>query len=139
MEKECKICKVVKLFNDFPTCKKCINGCTNICKLCKKQGKTITELDYKTPKFNIKWSKRDDNFMRMFVVSKQDYKSMYNLMASIGYNVEEDIHKQFVDKLNSRLDKPVKYKKRPSNSINHYLSNGEVNPNYKKQKKNPTD
>ena len=140
MEQECKICKITKPLNDFFGCKKCISGHLGVCKICKKSGKTIRGESGAQHKFNIKWAKRDDIFMRMSMVSKEDYRLMYEFLEGNGYYITKDIHQQFLDKWNVGLKKPMKYKKRHSNSINSYIGNGEPNPEYKKfiNKKSPS-
>jgi hypothetical protein len=77
----------------------------------------------------------------MSMVSREDYLLMYEFLKGCGYDVTKDINQQFLDKWNVGLKKPMKYKKRPSNSVNTYLWNGEPNPQYKKfrVKENPTD
>jgi ribosomal protein L35 len=141
MEKECKICKVIRPFKDYYSCLQCSDGKLGVCKICKKAGKTIRGESGAQHKFNIKWSKRDDNFMRMSMVSKEDYRLMYEFLEGNGYDITKDIHQQFLDKWNVVLKKPMKYKKRGSNSINSYLGNGQPNPEYRKfkTKENPTD
>ena len=141
MEKECKICKVIRPFKDYYSCLQCSDGKLGVCKICKKAGKTLRELNPKEHKFNVKWSKRDDIFMRMSMVTKEDYLLMYEFLKVCGYDTTKDIAQQFIDKWNVGLKKPMKCKKRHSNSINSYLGNGEKNPEYKKfkAKENPTD
>lgn len=143
MEKECKICKVTKPLNDFFGCKGCGDGHLGICKVCKKSGKTIRDMNpKKQSKFNREWSNFDDKFMKMSMVSQDDYRQMYEFLARCGYNVTKDIHQQFIDKWNPTSEKkPMKYNKRGSNSINSYLYDGSPNPAYRKfkNKKNPTD
>ena len=142
MEKECKICKVIRPFKDYYSCLQCSDGKLGVCKICKKAGKTLRELNPKEHKFNVKWSKRDDIFMRMSMVTKEDYLLMYEFLKGCGYDTTKDIAQQFIDKWNVEVKKkPMKYKKRSSNSINTYLWNGEPNPEYKKfkVKENPTD
>ena len=142
MEKECKICKVTKPLKDYFTCKKCGDGHLGICKVCKKSGKTVrATLPKRESKFNRMWSNFDDNFMKMKMVNKEDYRSMYEFLSGF-YDISQDIHQQFIDKWNKETTgKPLKYKKRGSNSINSYLWNGEPNPAYRKFKikENPTD
>ena len=138
MEQECKICKVTKPLNDFFGCKACISGHLGVCKVCKKSGKTIRGESGAQHKFNIKWSKRDDNFMRMSMVSKEDYRLMYEFLKGNGYDITKDIHQQFLDKWNVGLKKPMKYKKRQINSINSYLWNGEKNPENEKHRTKKT-
>jgi hypothetical protein len=130
MEKECKVCKVTKPLKDYFTCKGCLDGHLGICKVCKKSGKTVrATLPQKQPKFNRMWSNFDDNFMKMKMVSKEDYLQMWEFLARCGYDITKDVAQQFVDKWNATSkNKPMKYKKRPSNSINSYLWNGETNP-----------
>jgi hypothetical protein len=143
MEKQCKICKETKPLKEFFGCRGCSDGHLGICKVCKKSGKTVRDtLPKKESKFNRMWSKFDDNFMKMSMVSKDDYRVMYEFLARCGYDITKDIAKQFTDKWNStQKKKPLKYKKRGSNSLNSYLWNGEPNPEYRKfkNKKNPTD
>ena len=82
----------------------------------------------KQPKFNRMWSNFDDNFMKMKMVSKEDYMQMWEFLARCGYDITKDVAQQFVDKWNATSkNKPMKYKKRPSNSINSYLWNGKTN------------
>ena len=142
MEKECKICKTTKPITEFFKCRGCSDGHLGVCKVCKKSGKTIRDtLPKKQPKFNRMWSNFDDSFMKMKMVSKEDYRSMYEFLSGF-YDISQDIHKQFLDKWNATSkNKPLKYKNRGSNSINAYLFNGEPNPVYRKfkNKKNPTD
>jgi hypothetical protein len=60
----------------------------------------------------------------------------------MGYDVNGDVHQQFLDKWNAGIKgKPMKYKKRNGNSANIYLPNGEKNTQHKryKEEKNPTD
>ena len=130
MEKECKICKVTKPLKDYFSCRNCIDGHLGLCKVCKKAGKTVRDtLPKKQPKFNRMWSNFDDNFMKMSMVSQEDYRVMYEFLARCGYDISKDIHQQFTDKWNSSSNnEPMEYKSRGSNSINTYLWNGKPNP-----------
>ena len=113
MEKQCKICKTVKPLKDFFSCRGCLDGHLGVCKICKKSGKTLRDtLPKKQPKFNRMWSNFDDNFMKMKVVTKDDYHSMYEFLSGF-YDISQDIHQQFVDKWNAtQIKKPLKYKNR---------------------------
>jgi hypothetical protein len=76
--------------------------------------------------------------MRLNGVSKEDYLQMYEFLRGIGYDVDGDVHRQFLDKWNPHVKgKKMKYKKRTLvKQINIFLPNGERNPI---KGKNPTD
>jgi hypothetical protein len=50
----------------------------------------------------------------------------------MGYDVNKDVHQQFLDKWNPQSNKKMKYGKRSLNSMNAYLPNGEKNPKNKR-------
>lgn len=132
----CKACDVEKPLNKFHSCKNCSQGTVGVCKVCKSKGLKVPK-DYKVPKFNQNWSLTDDKLMHIHGVSKEDYLSMYEFLRGIGYDVEQDVHQQFLDKWNPVSKKRMKYKKRNElKSLNTYLPNGEKNP---LKRKNPTD
>lgn len=133
----CKACGVEKLLTQFHRCNNCLQGTVGVCKVCKSQGRTVPK-DYKVPKFNQNWSLTDDKLMRLNGVSKEDYLQMYEFLRGIGYDVDGDVHRQFLDKWNPHVKgKKMKYKKRTlAKQINIFLPNGERNP---LKEKNPTD
>lgn len=55
-------------------------------------------------------------------------------MEKMGYDVNKDIHQQFLDRHNPRLEEPMTYKKRAYATENHYLPDGSVNPLSEKKK-----
>lgn len=125
--KECKACLVKKTLDKFHKCQNCIQGTVNICKFCKSKGLTIPK-DYVKPEFNRKWSKRDEMDFRLNGVSQEDFRVMYEFLKGFGYDVEGDIHQQFLDKWNPVSKKPMKYKERNYKSLNQYSSDGKRNP-----------
>lgn len=139
--KVCKCCGIKKDNSQFHKCKACTLGTVNVCKVCKSKGLTVPK-DYKTPKFNIKYSKIDDSMFRLNGVTKQDYLQMYEFIKGLGYDVNGDVHRQWLDKKNQDLKRPIKYKKRDYKGYNYYLPNGEKNPEWRPTayiKKPPTD
>jgi len=147
-KKLCKACLIEKSLNQFYTSKAMKDGYMNTCKICKRDGKKIHR-EYDTPpKFNRTYSKLDNSYGKMYQVSQEDYRVMYEFLAIAGYDIEKDIHQQFLDRWNPQCKKPMKYRKRASNSVNSYLPNGERNPDNRKhlfhekskeQKKSPTN
>lgn len=133
----CKACSVEKSITQFHKCKNCTQGIVGVCKICKSKGRTVPK-DYKVPKFNQKWGLTDGRLLSIQGVSKEDYLSMYEFLKVIGYDVDADVHQQFLDKWNPHVKgKKMKYKRRTDNkSINTYLPNGERNP---LKRKTPTD
>jgi hypothetical protein len=136
MEKiKCNSCEIEKDITSFYKCKGCKDGVSKVCKLCKTQGRLSTRSQATTHPFNIKFRQTEESFYNMAGTTPKDYKDMWEILSLIGYNVEEDIHHQFVDKINQTLLKPMKYKKKKH--ITSFLPNGEPHPNRRGQKKTP--
>jgi hypothetical protein len=142
MEKiKCNSCEIEKDITSFYKCKECKDGVAKVCKLCRNQGRKSTKSERTIHSFNKEFRRSDESYYNMAGTTKKDYDDMYYILSKIGYDVWGDVHKQFVDKHNVNEKYPMKYKKRKYNTENHFLPNGEVNPEAKSQKykKTPTD
>jgi len=135
MEKKiCKACLIEKSIDSFYRCKNCVNGRAGTCKICKQKGNKIVR--DKIHPFNLMWRKNNTDFFSMNRVTKEDYVLMWQLLEKLGYDTSKDVHQQFMDKVNSNQDKPLKIKKRAMGKQARWLANGELNPiliNYKKK------
>jgi hypothetical protein len=144
--KICKACLKDKPIKEFYKTTAILDGYMNTCKKCKKEGRKIYR-EYPTPsKFNIEYAKSEESYGRLSPASPDDYRLLYDFLSSMGYDVNGDVHQQFLDKWNPKVKgKQMKYKKRSLNSQNVYLPNGEKNLQHKryrsldKEEKNPTD
>ena len=117
-------------------------GRAGSCKMCVIQKKTTKKLeDGKIHPFNKEFRKSDAAHFSMAGATKQHYEDMYEILSQMGYDLEKDVHQQFLDRHNVNEKYPMKYKKRKYNTDNYYLPNGEVNPASKseKYKKTPTE
>jgi hypothetical protein len=137
MEKiKCNSCEIEKDITSFYKCNECRDGVQKVCKLCRLQGRKSKRNDNNIHPFNKKFRQNDESYYSMSGTTPKDYQQMWLLLSLMGYNLEEDIHHQFIDKLNQTLLKPLKYKKKKH--IASFLPNGEPHPN-RRQKKTPTE
>jgi hypothetical protein len=105
--------------------------------MCKNQGRLSTKRDNIIHPFNKEFRRSEESYFNMAGTTPKDYKDMWEILSLMGYNLEKDIHHQFVDKINQTLLKPLKYKKKKH--IISFLPNGEPNPNRRGIKKTPTE
>jgi hypothetical protein len=127
MEKKvCRACLIEKSMESFHSCKNCRNGKLNICKICKTQGRNVDKSDKVHP-FNKTWRSQNDIYS-LRSASKEDYEKMWEILRLIGYDTTGDVHRQFLDKINLNLKRPIKYRKKNKENQPRYLFNGEVNP-----------
>lgn len=121
----CNACLSEKDISSFYKCKECKDGVSKICKLCKIKGmKSQKSEDYIHP-FNLEFRRTEERHFSLAGCSKSDYEQMYQLLTRMGYDVEKDIHQQFLDRYNPELDKPMKYKKRKGRP-SFFLPDGSV-------------
>lgn len=133
MEKrKCNVCQIEKSIESYYRCKNCRDGRLSICKLCKIKGLKVNK-DHIIHPFNQMWRMSEERFFHMSRVTKQDYEMMWRFLEAMGYDINQDIHKQLVDKINDQTNKPVKYRKKPVNRQAQWLPNGEKNPNRNKK------
>jgi hypothetical protein len=112
------------------------------CKICVVQRRTGKKREEgKIHPFNKEFRRSEESYYNMAGTTKKDYDDMYDILSKIGYDVWGDVHKQFLDKHNVNEKYPMKYKKRKYNTDNHYLPNGEINPEGRAEryKKTPTE
>ena len=96
MKKICKNCKIEKDIDSFYIKRSNPDGKQSVCKICTA---TMSK-EYSDKKKEI--PKKKDSFntqhLNIVGVTKNDYCAMYNFLSKIGYNVEGDIHTQFMNK-----------------------------------------
>jgi hypothetical protein len=124
--KVCKACLIEKSISSFHSCRQCRDGKLNICKICKNQGRRVDKSD-KIHIFNKTWRNKSNDYNLRWT-TKEDYEKMWILLKLIGYDITGNIHKQFVDKINLKINKPIKYRKKNQETQPRYLPNGQINP-----------
>jgi hypothetical protein len=124
--KVCKACLIEKSISSFHACGNCRDGKLNICKICKNQGRKVDKSD-KIHLFNRTWRAKVDVYSLRWV-TKDDYEKMWKLLQLMGYDISGDVHQQFLDKVNSQINCPIKYRKKNKETHPRYLPNGEFNP-----------
>jgi hypothetical protein len=138
MEKiKCNSCEIEKDITSFYKCKECRDGVSKVCKLCKTQGRKSRKSEATIHPFNKEFRRSEDSWWTMAGTTPKDYKDMWEILILMNYNLEEDIHLQFIKKWNQTLSKPLKYKKKKH--ITSFLPNGEPHPNRRGVKKTPTN
>lgn len=131
----CNACGVEKVLSSYYRCKECKHGVMKICKMCKLSGKTSQKADDYIHPFNLDFRKTEEQHYSLQGCTKEDYMEMYRILTLMGYDVNKgDIHRQFLDRYNPTLEKPMKYKKRKG-KLSFFLPDGSIAP----QKKTPTN
>lgn len=132
----CNACEVEKQKSSFHNCKNCKDGIVKICKTCKLQGRHSLKVKEQIHPFNEEFRQTEKKHYSLNGCGKNEYQHMYMLMEKMGFDVNKDIHQQFLDRHNQKLHEPLNYKLRNYNMKNCYLPDGSVNP--LGQKKTPT-
>jgi len=131
----CNSCQVEKDLTSFYKCKNCKDGVSKVCKMCKNQGRLSTKGQSTIHPFNKELKRLRESWWSMAGTTPKDYKDMWEILSLLNYNLQEDIHLQFITKWNQTLLKPLKYKKKKH--ITSFLPNGKPNPNKRGIKKTP--
>jgi hypothetical protein len=129
---KCNSCEIEKDITSFYKCKECVDGVSKVCKLCRVQGIKSRKNETTIHPFNKEFRRSEESYYNMAGTTPKDYKDMWEILILMGYNVEGDIHLQFINKMNQTLLKPLKYKKKKH--ITSFLPNGERHPNMKNKK-----
>lgn len=108
-----------------------------ICKNCRLHGRKTKRYEGKTHPFNEEFRKTEQRHYSLNGCGKNEYQHLYLIMEKLGFDVNKDIHQQFLDRHNPSLEEPMKYKKRHYAMENFYLPDGSVNP--LSDKKKPVD
>ena len=140
--KICRTCGMLKSLEKFYGCKNCTDGRAGSCKICSIQKKTSKKIaEGKIHPFNKEFRRSETSWYSMAGSTKQDYMDMWEILGQMGYDLEKDIHQQFLDKFNVYEKSPMKYKKRKSGFESYILPNGEINPASKSEryKKTPSE
>lgn len=123
MEKICRTCNLELPIDNFYRNTTYKDGRYNDCITCYLTKRKIY-LSNQPTKENKK-SSVYSTFLQLRGVNKEDYITMYQFFHSIGYNLEEDIHQQFIDRHGIKT-----YKQRKKRELNKYLIDGSLNPEY---------
>ena len=119
-KRECRDCKKRKELNHFYKSYNYVDGYTYLCKICYIENRNRVKEPKPVKKEKIKPQK--DDMAKMTQCSKQDYMDMYKFFETIGYDITQNISKQFCDKYN------LKYKDRAFKDNSLYLPDGKRNP-----------
>lgn len=93
MEKKCGRCKITKSSDSFYKCKATKDGLQGLCKQCsaadirmRQRRRTKTQGDTR-------------NFNTLFLhLKKEDWCETYEMLSLMGYDVNSDIHLQFIQR-----------------------------------------
>jgi predicted Fe-S protein YdhL (DUF1289 family) len=96
MKKICKGCKIEKDIDSFYNKKTNPDGKQSVCKICTKR--MLKEYRLKKKLQVNKKEPLDTQHLNIVGATKNDYCAMYSFLSKIGYNVEGDIHTQFMNK-----------------------------------------
>ncbi len=89
MERTCRICKRTKNITSFHRQKSGKDGYNNACKICM-----IHYLKQRNERIN---GVEDDNF-KLTGVKKSDWCKTWELLKEMGYDINQNIHQQFIKK-----------------------------------------
>jgi hypothetical protein len=96
MKKICRDCKIEKDLDSFYVKRSNADGKQNICKICTaKMSKKYLLKKKLEPK---KKEPLDTQVLNIVGATKNDYCTMYSFLSKMGYNLEMDIHTQFMNK-----------------------------------------
>ena len=114
--KQCKACLKVKETTEFHKNNQYKDKFHPYCRICVSQGfKKHPTLKKQSEKdFNKQNRLGDKGHYRIAAgrYVKEDYRLMYELLKIIGYDINGDIHEQFLTRHNRNLKIPMKYKNR---------------------------
>lgn len=136
--KTCKVCEKNRLIKYFWKNSQYKDGYDARCKICRIEGR-------KQPKKNIskkttpKHLQNVDQIIKLTFLRKEDFMSMWEFLESMGYDIhnkEKSVHEQFIDKWNGLTNSNMTYTTKVRATVNMYLPNGDLNPEYIKYKKN---
>jgi hypothetical protein len=123
LEQVCKVCGKLKSIKNYYKTPNIKSGYYSTCKLCfiKKQ-KSNKEERTLVEKGDYELSRIAD--MKLGQPNPDDYIELGQILTRLGYNITEDISKQFCAKYD------LKYE--PRTEENQYLLDGSKNPKYKR-------
>jgi len=109
--KICGICLQERELIHFDKTKQNLSGYSYRCKDCRRE--------YARKHHQILKERLDNDIetWNMRAVNKNDYCQMYSFLSKIGYNLQEDIHTQFLKKWN--LESPKRRGKRQQNKYSY--------------------
>jgi hypothetical protein len=109
MEKVCTKCNQMKPIEDYGINRAYKTNTEPVCKVCRRKIQKG---------YRVKKHKKITNrgTLRMSNTTKEDWCRLYMFLGQIGYDTNEDIHKQFVEKYG------LEYKERPIKNLIPYRS-----------------
>jgi hypothetical protein len=100
----CKKCNGYKPADEFNKCSKCPFG---LYPLCKEHHREQNRKQYK--KVNkekpTKNTENDMSYLKLTFPKESDYVFMRELLEKLGYDTSRNIHQQFMERLNKKIDK----------------------------------
>ena len=108
MEKVCTKCNQMKPSQDYGVNRAYKSNTEPVCKVCRRK----IQKGYR----KNKQISSNRGILRMSNTTKEDWCRMYLFLGQIGYDTNEDIHKQFVEKYG------LEYKERPIKNLLSYRS-----------------
>ena len=108
MEKVCTKCDQMKPIQDYGINRAYKTNTEPVCKVCRRK----IQKGYR----KNKQISSNRGILRMSNTTKEDWCRMYLFLGQIGYDTNEDIHKQFVEKYG------LEYKERPIKNLLSYRS-----------------
>jgi hypothetical protein len=125
-KRECRDCNKKKQLNHFYKSYNYVDGYTPMCKICYIERRDRIKEPKANKKEKIQPLKSD--MAKMTVCSKQDYMDMYKFFETIGYDITQNISKQFCEKHD------LKYRDRRQQDLSLYTHDGKKNPLHRSMK-----
>ena len=125
MEKICRTCNLELPIDNFYRNTTYRDGRYGDCIPCYNKKRKIYLSNQSTKEKKKNNPLLESSFLQLRGVNKEDYETMYRFFNSIGYNIEGDIHQQFIDKHGIKT-----YKQRKKRELNKYLADGSLNTEY---------
>ena len=125
MEKICRTCNLELPIDNFYRNTTYKDGRYNDCIPCYSIKRKIYLSNQPTKETKKNKPLLESSYFQLRGVNKEDYEVMYKFLEHMNYNLEGDIHQQFIDKHGIKT-----YKKRRKRELNKYLIDGSLNTEY---------
>ncbi len=91
MEKLCERCNRIKKIQSFGKNNQIKGGYERVCKICRNDQNKLYRIKQRI-------ERSDTDNLKMSGLKKSDWCKTYQFLQEIGYDVNKDIHRQFVEK-----------------------------------------
>jgi hypothetical protein len=128
--KECKMCFIEKSLNEYYKTSKNKDHLDHYCKVCRASLNRMSHLRcYNLRKYGIKITKKVE-VEEQIDVSHIGFKALKPatdipntqiLLQKIGYDITQDIHEQFNQRVLNRFGVVLPYKERPQDNISKHF------------------